>query len=204
MERRWPPALPSPQEQRTGAQALPGIGHGPLWPSRVTGKCPSSAGLQAVQTMLGCPGVLPPKSKRGWETAPREPFIPGAGLAHTAWPCAGCQGRQPLEALRCLVRALVQDTLQGLRGEGEGAPPHTPGRLPGPSGMSEPSPSLGPSAQDTCRPQLLTDPLWRRPCSAGKEAGGGVCRRGIATLSLSKGNFPRNQEVTGATLASSR
>lgn len=84
MERQWPPGLPSPQEQRTGAQALPGIGHGPPWPSRVTGKCPSSAGLQAAQTMLGCPGLLPPRSKRGWETAPRDPFIPGAGLAYTA------------------------------------------------------------------------------------------------------------------------
>lgn len=30
-----------------------------------------------------------------------------------------------------------------------------------------------------------------------------MCSRGIATLSLSKGNFPRNREVTGATLASS-
>lgn len=29
-----------------------------------------------------------------------------------------------------------------------------------------------------------------------------MCSRGIATLNLSKGNFPRNQEVTGATSAS--
>lgn len=87
---------PPPRNRELGAQALPGIGHGPPWQSWVTGKCPSSAGLQAAQTMLGCPGLWPPKTKRGWETALRDPFIPGAGPAAQPWPCAGCPGLRPL------------------------------------------------------------------------------------------------------------
>lgn len=47
---------------RVGAQGLPGIGHGPFRQSWVT-KCPSSAGLQAAQTMLGCAGPWPTKGQ---------------------------------------------------------------------------------------------------------------------------------------------
>lgn len=100
------------------------------------------------------------------------------------------------------MKTLVQDRRQGLRGEGEGdASPDTPRRLVRAIKDARALLPLCLSAQGTCRPQLLADPLWRRPC--GEEVGGRVFRRGIATPSLPKGSFPRNQEVTGATLASS-
>lgn len=75
LHRMFPVPCPPPRH-RTGPQVLPVIGHGPPWQSRVTGKYPSSAALQAVRTMLGCPGLWPLRDRRGWEIAPRDPFIP--------------------------------------------------------------------------------------------------------------------------------
>lgn len=71
----------------------------------------------------------------------------------------------------------------------------------GPSRMPEPCSLCASQPRAHVDPNCFIDPLWRRPCS--EEAGGRVFRRSIVTLSLSKGSFPRNQEVTGATLASS-
>lgn len=146
---------PPPRNRELGAQALPGIGHGPPWQSWVTGKCPSSAGLQAAQTMLGCPGLWPPKTKRGWEIAPRDPFIPRAGRACTALALCRLQGLRPPQAPRLLVRTLVQDKLQGLRGKGEGDPPDTPEDSPGPSG---PSGHQSPAPPCVPQPRTHVDP----------------------------------------------
>lgn len=66
---------------------------------------------------------------------------------------------------------------------------------------------LPPLSLGVISPQLPVDPLRTQPPLCWREGpgllAGGTCRRDTATPGLSKDNLPRNQEVTGAMLASS-
>lgn len=134
--------------------------------------------------MLGCPGLRPLRGKGGWETAPRDPFIPGAGQACTALALCRLPGPQTLAGPQTPGENTGQGKLHGPRGEvhllrkGQGDSP-TPRifasacwAIGGVRALLFPPPPHSLGHMET---RLLFDPLWRQACCAREEARGGVC-----------------------------
>lgn len=156
---------PPPRNRELGAQALPGIGHGP--PGRPGSQESVHHQLGRRQhTMRGCPGLWPPKTKGGWETALSDPFIPGAGPATQpglvqAARAAGPSGSQaPGEDMS------TGPARAGEMRERETPLPHTHLRFTWAIGTSEPCPPCAPPPRTHVDPLPLT--LCGRPCCAGR------------------------------------